>query len=89
MVAIRKAQVQLHHALQVQHELRHDGLVQPEGHAQLVDVGGIARAGLARQHGGGVAGRQADQEEIDDHHAQHDHQGLADAGQQKRQEFHA
>ncbi|MDT4849810.1 hypothetical protein FQZ97_839400 [compost metagenome] len=89
VVPVREAQVQLGHAFQVQQQLGQDGLVQPEGDAQLFDVGGVAGPGLARQHGGGVAGRQADQEEIDDHHAQHDHQGLADAGQEERQEFHA
>ncbi|MNN59812.1 hypothetical protein D3C81_1749580 [compost metagenome] len=83
MVAVGVAEVELRHALQVDAELGQHGLVEPELLAQLVDEGGVAGTGFARHHGGRVARRHPDQEEVDDDHAKDDHDGLSETGAKK------
>src|SRR6218665_2944860 len=87
-VAVRISEVHLCNAPKVVAQLHGQRPVQAELLAQLLHEDFIARPGLARQHGGRIAGRHAYQEEVQDHDTEHHHQGLGESGNKKGRETH-
>ena len=88
MLAVGIAQVQPGGVSQVGRQLLGQRLVQSEALAQLRDEGFVRRAGLARHDGGRVAGRGADQQEIDDRDQGQHQQALRDAAHQVSEFLH-
>src|SRR5262249_9679527 len=71
-VAEGKAEIERQNVLHIEQKLNGDRLVEAEPLTQLRHIFRRCRAGLARQHVGGVTRRQLPQEEVQDHDAQKD-----------------
>ncbi|MGC0322480.1 hypothetical protein ABIG06_003109 [Bradyrhizobium sp. USDA 326] len=78
LLAEGEAEVERHDALDVNEELFGQRLVEPELLLELLDEDLIAGASLARHHHRGVAGREANQEEIEDDDRKQDDHALHD-----------
>ena len=78
-VAEGVAEVEDQDVLDVEAELDEHRLVEAEALAQLLDVLERRAAGLAREHGGRIAGRELQQQEVQHHDAQDDGHRLQQA----------
>jgi hypothetical protein len=89
LLAIAEAEIEAQHALDVEPELLGQRAVEAEALAQLLQEDGVARAGLASHDLGGIARREAQQEEVQRGDGDQDDRRPQRLAKQKQCERHA